>query len=95
MAFERTEPGDFADDEIIGRKAPAGARCQIVFNGEEWFDREAAEDAGELIGASEVGSEVLPRHGVGHADKVRGAPRGVAFSGEEDGVGQHALKRTE
>ena len=93
--FEREEPGDFADDDVVGREAEAGAEGGIVLGGEIGLERKAAEDAGVLFGAPDAGGQVLLRHRVGDGDEMGGDAGGALFGGAEERVGQAPLKRTE
>lgn len=95
VALVFKEAGDFAGDEIVGMDAEALAQVGIVLGGEERLEIEAADDAGELVGATDAGGAVLAGHGIGDDDEVGGEGAGEAFGGAKGGVGGGALKGAE
>ena len=79
VSLEMKEPGDFADDDIIGRVAKLAADAIAMgIGGEECFDLHAAVDRGELFARGDAGGDELVGHGVGDADDR------IAASGRED-----------
>ena len=95
VPLELEEAGDFADDDILRRKAEPGAELEVVGRGEERFKREAAEDSRVLVRAPDAGGQVLLLHGVGHDDEMGGDPGGNTFRRAKQRVGQRALKGAE
>ena len=95
MALQFEKSRDLADDEIVRRQAEPRAQSQIIFRREERREVEAAEDFGVLFRSPDTRSEVLPGHGIGDHDEVRGNAARAALGGAEDLIGERALKRTE
>ena len=95
VTFEGKEPGDFADDKMLGAQAEALAEVRLGMGIQEGGEIEAAEDAGVLVGAADAGGEVLPGHGVCDGDEVGGGAGGGLFGEAEGGVGSGVLEGTE
>src|SRR5437764_14617134 len=78
---------------MLGIESEAGAERWIVLRAQEWFQVEAAADAGELLGAANASGQVLPGHGIGHTHKMGRAAPCIAFGGAKNLVGYRALER--
>jgi hypothetical protein len=79
----------------VGREAQARPQFRVVARRQERFEREAAEDAGELLRPADARRQILSRHGVGHADEVSGDFGGAPFGGAKKQVGDRPLKGAE
>jgi hypothetical protein len=76
VTFEGEEPGDFADDEMLGAETEALAEVRVGRAFEERGEVEAAEDAGVLVGVADAGGEVLLGHGIRDRDEMGGGAGG-------------------
>lgn len=81
VAFQRKEPRDLADDEIVRVQAETFSQSGIVGGREKRREGKAAEDAGVLFAPSDPGGEILFGHRVGDADEMSGVTGGKLFGG--------------
>src|SRR5688572_9842212 len=64
VPFEFEQASDLANDEVFSRESISRAKCWIVPGRQEWLQREAAENSGELFRLANAGGEELPGHGI-------------------------------
>ena len=95
VSLEFEKPGSFPYDQVAGIQSVTGAPGGVVPCVEKWCQREAAENAGVLLGPADAGGKILVAHGVGDGDEMTGAAGGTEFGGAKEPVGGAALERTE
>jgi hypothetical protein len=95
VPLQLKKPGDLADDNVVRRKAEAGAELEVIGCGEKGFQYEATEHFGVSLRLPDAGRQVLLLHGIGYDDEVRGNSRRVSFSEAEEPIGQRSLEPTE